>query len=239
MTKLVLAASLVAVGYCARWPHAAGALFLLLVLPLAAWSRIARELLRVTAAVVLPFALSVTLVQGLFYTSASPVIASVGPLAVRAEGLVVAYVIVGRLLLLAGSGLLVLYSTPSSDLALALVQRGLPDALAYIVVTALQLIPQMQARAGAIVDAQRARGLETEGGLWARARAVPPLLAPLVLGALADVDERAMALEARAFSGRRVKTSYRELPDSRAQFAARRLMAAVAVIICLVEVAAG
>ncbi|MCL4394290.1 MAG: energy-coupling factor transporter transmembrane protein EcfT [Chloroflexi bacterium] len=210
LTKLVGAFSLVLAGFLARWPHLPIALFLFVVLPIA-------------------------LVQGLFYPGASHVLLAAGPLSFKQEGLVFAYVTAGKILLLAGAGLLLLFSTQPSDLTFSLQERGMPNALAYIVVAAIQLLPQMQARAAAIVDAQRSRGLETEGTLVRRASAVFPLLAPLVFGALADVDERAMALEARAFSSGRVKTSYKELVDTRAQAVARWLMLAVALAASLFE----
>jgi len=100
---------------------------------------------------------------------------------------------------------------------LALVQAGAPSALAYIVVTAIQLLPEMQANAAGILNAQQARGLETEGKLSVRIAAFLPLLAPLIYGALENVQERALALDARAFRAERPKTSWRELHDSRAQ----------------------
>jgi energy-coupling factor transport system permease protein len=212
------------------------ALFVFLILPLATWGKIARELVRVTVTVVLPFAISVALVQGLFFPGATRVVFAVGPLAVKEEGLLFAYSTAGRILLLAGAGLLLLFSTHPADLMLALVERGMPSALAYIVVTAIQLIPQMQAKAAAIVDAQRSRGLNTEGNVFARTRAIVPLIGPLVFSALADVDERAMALEARAFSAPRVKTSLKELHDTRVQQIARWVVIVGAVGIGALEI---
>ncbi len=236
LTKLVLALALVLVGFAAPTPYVPLALFLFIVLPLAAWGHIARELIRVTVAVVLPFIISVVIVQGLFYPGARHVLVALGPLSVKQEGLVLAASTAARILLLAGSGLVLLFSTHPADLALALTQRGMPNALAYIIVTAIQLIPQMQARAAAILDAQRSRGLETEGSLLVRTRALLPLLVPLVLSALSDVDERAMALEARAFSAPRIKTSFKELRDSRGQAAARWMLLLSAVLITGLEV---
>ena len=230
LTKLALAAGPVAAGFAARGPEVPIALFLGVVLPLAAWGRIAGSLLRVLAFILFPYFLSVLLVQGLFFPGATRVIVSLGPLALKEEGLVFAVGTASRILLLAGAGLLLLFSTHPADLALALRERGMPGALAYIVVTAIQLIPQTQARASAIVDAQRARGLETEGQLLTRIRALIPLLGPLILGALAEVDERAMALDARAFSAPGIKTSYKELPDTRLQVWTRRLVAAATIL---------
>ena len=58
-----------------------------------------------------------------------------------------------------------------------------------------------------ITDAQRARGMETEGSLLVRMKAFIPLLGPMVMSSLVGhARERAMALEVRAFSSSRKKT---------------------------------
>ncbi len=235
LTKLTAVFAILLIGFLARWPHLPIALFVFAVLPLAVWGRIARAVVRATMTVFVPLLVSLVLVQGLFYPGASQVIFSIGPLAFKLEGLLFAYATASRILLLAGAGTLLLYSTHPADLTLALQQRGLPSGLAYVVVTAIQLLPQMQARAASILDAQRSRGLETEGALMNRVRALIPLLGPLVTSALTDVDERAMALEVRAFSSPRRKTSFRELCDSHAQMVARRLLLAMTALVGALE----
>ena len=77
------------------------------------------------------------------------------------------------------------------------------------------------ARAQAIQAVQQARGLETQGNLLQRVRALFPLVAPLVFSALVDVEERSLALEVRGFSAPNPKTSLNELPDTPTQRAAR------------------
>jgi energy-coupling factor transport system permease protein len=72
-------------------------------------------------------------------------------------------------------------------------------------------------RAREITDAQRARGLDTEGRLWRRVRGVLPLAAPLVFGSLNEVEEQTMALEARAFSSAGRRTALRAFPDDAMQ----------------------
>jgi energy-coupling factor transport system permease protein len=57
----------------------------------------------------------------------------------------------------------------------------------------------MAARAGTIAAAQRSRGLDTEGSILARARGFLPLIVPVVLSSLTEVEERSLALEVRAF----------------------------------------
>ena len=56
-----------------------------------------------------------------------------------------------------------------------------------------------------IGESQRARGLDTEGSFRARVRGLLPIVGPVIIGSLTDVEERSLALESRAFSrpGRR------------------------------------
>jgi energy-coupling factor transport system permease protein len=93
--------------------------------------------------------------------------------------------------------LLVLASVHPGRLVDALLERRLPFTVAYLLAATLQAVPRLQARAGVILEAQRCRGLVVQGSPWRRARAVVPLAIPLVLSALAEVDQRAFALESR------------------------------------------
>lgn len=45
-----------------------------------------------------------------------------------------------------------------------------------------------------IMDAQRSRGLETEGNLITRAKSFLPLISPVVMSSLINTRERAIAL---------------------------------------------
>jgi energy-coupling factor transporter transmembrane protein EcfT len=94
----------------------------------------------------------------------------------------------------------------------------------------------MQRRVRTILDAQRARAVETEGHLLARARAFLPVLGPLVTSSLLSIETRALALEARGFSAPGRRTRVHPLTDSRWQAAGRRLMAVAAGAILLYRV---
>jgi energy-coupling factor transport system permease protein len=177
---------------------------------------------------VLPFAISLFLIQGFFWTGGTPIFA-IGPLSLKQEGLVFAIQSTGRILLIVSSFLLLSLSTRPDALMIALSQRGVPRSIAYIMLSAIQIVPRFQAKAATIIDAQRSRGLETEGNLRRRIQGLLPLVQPLILGSIVDIEERAIALEARAFSRRGPKTNLLVLTDSPAQAAARWLLLIVAV----------
>jgi energy-coupling factor transport system permease protein len=109
---------------------------------------------------------------------------------------------------------ILLLTTHPSELMSDLTRRGLPPQFAYVIISTLQILPQMQAKAQTIIAAQRSRGLDTEGSFFKRVGALVPLVGPLVFGSLVEVEERAIAIEARGFTSTRVKTSLHEIPDS-------------------------
>jgi energy-coupling factor transport system permease protein len=140
---------------------------------------------------------------------------------------------VAALLRLLGATLpptLLFATTPVGDLLADLEARGLGRRAAFVLGAALAAVPRTQARARDVVEAQRARGLDTEGSWWRRARGVLPLVAPLVIGSLAEVEERALALEVRAFGAPGRRTILRRQPDSGGQRLARWAIALVLVI---------
>jgi energy-coupling factor transport system permease protein len=179
--------------------------------------------------IVLPFAVSVLLIQGLFWGEGTTLFV-IGPFSVEKEGVIFAIASVGRITLVIGSFLLLAMATRPDSLMSALSAIGLPGAITYIIVTSIQIIPRFQLKAAVIIDAQRSRGLKTEGSFLQRARALVPLVLPLILSSLVDVEERAIALEARAFNTPGPKTSLFVIADTRSQMIARRMMIVLIVL---------
>ncbi|HEY5574362.1 MAG TPA: energy-coupling factor transporter transmembrane component T [Anaerolineales bacterium] len=213
LTKLTLAAFMLVGSLALPGPWPTYILFIAVLVPLALLARVLPRLLSLAWRVVLPFAISVFLIQGFLWPGGTPLVA-IGPLSLKREGLLFAVTSVGRILMVVTSFLWFALTTRPDLLMTSLVQRGLPSNLAYIIVATIQIIPRFQQRASTILDAQRARGLETGGNLLQRAHGVLPLVVPLILSSLVDVEERALAVEARAFSHPGKKTSFIEIAES-------------------------
>lgn len=194
------------------------------LLPLALASLVARRFLDILLKTLLPVLISLVLVQGLFFPTADPTIVAIGPLLFRRAGLQFALDTGSRLLVVAGAPLLLFQTTHPGMLVQALIQSGMPRSIGYILLVALQLIPAISERAVGVAEAQRARGLETEGNVLQRIRGVLPLISPLIVGALVEAEERAMAIEARAFNAPGPKTWVRAIPDPPAERMARIAM---------------
>ncbi len=107
-------------------------------------------------------------------------------------------------------------------------RRGASPRLGYVVMAVLQMIPTMISQTAAITDAQRSRGMETEGSLWTRLRAFLPLMGPLVTSSLIATEERALALEVRGFGSHTRPTFLKE--ESRPPYAGAVRVASVLLL---------
>lgn len=190
------------------------------VLP-AAIARELRPVVRAATLLTLPLAISVVLVNVFFFPGGADVLLRIGPFTATGEGIRFAIEVVIRLFVISGAVTLFYRTTHPGDLTLDLERRGVPPRIAFVVNATVGAVPAMGVRAAEIVDAQRARGLDTEGSVRARIRGIVPIVGPVVLGSISEVEERTLALEARAFGRPGRRTLLRVLPDSARQRLAR------------------
>lgn len=192
------------------------ALIALVILPSAAVAGVARRLVRISIALSLPVAISVVLVS-VFTRAGQTVLFTIGPFDATAEGVDFAGQIVVRLIAISTSiGLFGLTTEPRS-FVIDLERRGLSPRFAFVAAATLEAVPAVLERASVIAAAQRARGLDTEGGLATRLRGVMPLVGPVILSSLTEVEERSLALEVRAFGRPGRRELLWSLPDRRAE----------------------
>lgn len=154
--------------------------------------------------------LSIIIIQGLFKAGNKTPLFHVGSITFYKEGLLYALGICIRVInILCAFAILVLTTKPS-ELIESLVRRGLSPKIGYVLTSVLQIIPQMTGTMETITDAQRSRGMETEGKLSVRIKAFFPLIGPVVMNSLINTRERSMALEVRAFNSKAKKTFLNE-----------------------------
>jgi energy-coupling factor transport system permease protein len=154
--------------------------------------------------------ITIVIIQGLFKPGNETVLFEIGPLTMYREGMLYALRITLRVIGIVAAFMLLVLTTKPSDLVEALVRRGMSPRIGYVIISVFQIIPEMMGIMSTITDAQRARGMETEGKLSIRMKAFIPLLGPVVLGSLINTKERAMALEVRGFNARTLKTYLNE-----------------------------
>ncbi len=168
------------------------------VVPGALLARQASQVARAAIAASLPVLVAVALVSALT-RAGETMLFVVGPFDVTLEGVDFAMRISLRLVVMAAALVLFGLTTDVHAVVADLERRGLSPRLTFVVASILEAAPALIERGRVIRDAQRARGLDTEGSVRARLRGVLPLAGPAVLGTLHDVEGRSLALEARGF----------------------------------------
>ena len=166
-----------------------------------------RLLKRVVPLIAFSFTILITifLIHGLFNQSNRNILFSIGPLHFYREGLLYALHIGCNVLNMLLSFAILVLSAKPSELVEELEKRGFSRRMGYIITSVFQIVPQMTGTMNTITDAQRSRGLETEGSLLT-AKAFLPLISPVVMSSLINTRERAVALEVRGFAAKQKKT---------------------------------
>ena len=143
-----------------------------------------------------------------------------------------------------GSSLLTLTTTPvsladgiESLLSPLKIIRYPVHELALIMSIALRFIPILTDETGRIMNAQKARGADFESGnLFKRIKAIVPILIPLLISAFRRADELGDAMDARCYSGSKVRTKYKKLKFGWRDFLAFLLCAALLTGVILLKV---
>lgn len=233
-TKLVIAVVEALVAFTLRgWSGLV--VVLAVVLATAIVARVGRAMLPFLLATI-PLIASILLVNTFLYPGATDVIVRIGPLAPTWSGLEFATQAALRVVAFALSVAVFGLTTRADDLVADLERRGMGRRVGFVLSATLRMVPRIINRAGEITEAQRARGLDTEGGLWRRVRGVVPLAGPLIFSALTEVEEQAMALEARGFSAPGRRTVLRTFPDSPPQRALRWILVALLLVVVVASI---
>ena len=172
--------------------------------------------------------ITVFLIHGLFNPENQNVLAALGPLKFYKEGLLYASRIGLNILNMLLAFAMFVLTTKPATLVDDLEQAGFSPRFGYMISSVFQIIPQMMGTMNTIMDAQRSRGMETEGSLFVRAKAFIPLISPVVSSSLINTRERAIALEVRGFDSKTKKTF---LSDHKLKGRDRAFMALMVLLI--------
>jgi len=209
----------------------AGAVLLLafaLTQPLEIWLLVAagaalamaggREVLRSSVRAALLLSLPIWALLFVLYglLGAEPRLA-LGFVSLSVPGVARALVLGGRITAIVLGFLTALGTTSPHRLVEAMTASGVPFGRTFLLASTLTVLPRMRDRARQILEAQQCRGLRIGGSPLARLRALGPLALPLILGALAEVDEQVLALDARGAGGGARRTALDAPPDSTPQ----------------------
>ena len=224
-TPLALAVGIFLLAFAFRTP---GAVWLVVVaaLAFAAMGGVLGAVLRPAALLAIPTWVLLSVLHGLL---GGPPHVALGPLLFSVPGGERALVFGGRVTAILLAFLTVLATVSPGRLVEAMTARGVPFGRVYLLVSTLTVVPRLRVRVRQIVDAQQCRGLRLGGSPLARLRALGPLVVPLVLSALAEVDEQALALDVRGGSMAGGRTAL-DPPEDRAPDRAVRWVMLLAVV---------
>lgn len=103
-------------------------------------------------------------------------------------------------------------TTYPENLARALIKLKIPYDYALAFTMALRFVPTLAKEAQTIIDAQRSRGLELEGGNFlSRIKRLMPILIPLFINSFRRAFQIAEAMESRAFGSSNKRSYFHEL----------------------------
>ena len=154
--------------------------------------------------------ITIFLIHGLFNHENATLLFAAGPLKFYQEGMLYALRISLNVLNMLLAFAVFVLTTRPVELVEDLERIGFSPKIGYVVSSVFQIVPQMSGTMNTIMDAQRSRGLETEGPLLTRAKSFLPLISPVVMSSLINTRERAIALEIRGFEAGQKKTYLRE-----------------------------
>ena len=189
------------------------------------------------------FILIFTGILNLFFTTGEKLLVHFWIFNIYWEGIVRAFFMMSRILmLLCGTFLLTYTTSPISltdgleSLLNPLKKIHLPvHELSMMMCIALRFIPTLIEETDKIMSAQKARGADFESGnLIQRVKALIPILVPLFISAFRRADELATAMECRCYRGGDGRTKMKllryQLRDYKAFLLGALLLAAVFVL---------
>lgn len=181
--------------------------------------------------------LTIFIIQGLFNHENATLLFTVGVLKFYREGVSYAVRISLNVLNMLLAFAVFILTTKPTELVEDLERVGFSPKIGYVVSSVFQIVPQMSKTMGTIMDAQRSRGLETEGKLLVRAKSFLPLISPVVMSSLINTRERAIALEIRGFAAGGKKTYLTGDKMKPSDYALCAVMALLAAAACLLRFA--
>lgn len=143
---------------------------------------------------------------------ANDALLAVGPIAITIQSVWQAIRLAARIVGLSFCFSLALWTTEPGDAVAGLTRLGLPFELGFPAVMALQQTITFKQLFTQILEAQQSRGLIlSHKNPIKAARTYIPVLVPLLINALRQVDDLSLALQSRGFGVSRKRSSYRTL----------------------------
>ena len=176
----------------------------------------------------------------IFMTPGGEVLVQVGFIRITSLGLILAFQMSVRLvLLISGSSILTLTTSPIEltdgiEFLLRPLKKIRVPAhdIAMMMTIALRFIPTLAEELDKIIKAQKARGADFDtGGLIKRGKSLLPILVPLFVSAFKRAEELATAMEARCYRGDINRTKMKEMAMRKSDWLGTLILGFLCVVI--------
>lgn len=167
------------------------------------------------------FIITFTMAINILWTQGEHIIAQFWVITITMEGIMYAVMMIMRLItLVTSASVLVSYTTSPTAFTDAIERLLNPlkkikvpvHEFAMMMMIALRFIPTLIDETDKIINAQKARGADFySGSLIKRAKALIPILIPLIVSAFRRADELATAMECRCYRGGEGRTKMKQL----------------------------
>lgn len=171
-------------------------------------------------------------VQGLMIPS-NDIIAKFGFITVYKTGIITAVRLTSKIAALVSTITMLTLISKAKEFTVALEKKGLNPKAAFILLLSLQMIPEMKKQSDIIMDSQKARGVEMEGNVFVRFKALIPIFIPMVLSSIISTEERAITLESRGFSIGEKRTILNDIEETKND-KIMKIMLAIFIVLCIV-----
>ena len=187
------------------------------------------------------FILVFTGLLNLLFTDTGNVLVSFWVITITDDGLIRAFFMMARILMLISGTFLLTYTTSPIALTDGLEKLLSPlkvikvpvHELSMMMCIALRFIPTLIEETDKIISAQKARGADFESGkLMDRVKALIPILVPLFISAFRRADELATAMECRCYQGGEGRTKMKLLRYTKFDYTAFLVGIILLVAVC-------
>lgn len=175
----------------------------------------------------------VVFIMQLFFLPGETEIWSFWIFSIKQESLRNAISVCTRLLGVGTAAVLGIQMVNVDKLVIVLEEKGLSASATYVLLSTVNIIPQMSKKMKVIMDAQKSRGIETESNIWVRAKAFFPTIGPLILNSIVNAEERTITLEAREFTAPVKKTRLHSIEDLGADKILRKIFLLIFIIVII------
>ena len=170
-------------------------------------------------------------VQGLMIPS-NDIMAKFGFITVYKTGIITAVRLTSKISALVSTITMLTLISKAKEFTVALEKKGLNPKAAFILLLSLQMIPEMKKQSDIIMDSQKARGVEMEGNVFVRFKALIPIFIPMVLSSIINTEERAITLESRGFSIGEKRTILHDIEETKNDKIIK-IMLAIFIVLCI------